>query len=63
MARQSGQEAALTCSRFSRNSVLVKSQLEEQRSGGHLMTMGTLNKRLVPSMDPRSGGGKGKGQK
>ena len=27
------------------------------------MTMGTLNKRLVPSMDPRSGGGKGKGQK
>ena len=43
--------------------MLVKSQLEEQRSGGHLMTMGTLNKRLVPSMDPRSGGGKGKGQK
>lgn len=58
-------QKALTffCSRFSRNGVPVKSQLEQHKSGGHLMTMGTLNKRLVPSMGPRYGGGKGKGQK
>ena len=39
-------QKALTffCSRFSRNGVPVKSQLEQHKSGGHLMTMGTLKK-------------------
>lgn len=46
-------------STFPRNGMLVKSQLEEHGCGGHLTTMGTLNKRSVPFMDPRSAGGKG----
>ena len=36
--------------------MLVESQLEEHGRGGHLTTMGTLNKRFVPFIDPRSWG-------